>query len=210
MPPTVTAARRSPSSAVRSPRRAGSRSRRRASPDPRPAARPTGGRCGGCSTASACVQIDSVNVLQRAHYLPLFSRAARTTPTLLDRGAHYAPRRLFEYWGHEASLLPVALQPLLRWRMERAAHEAWGGMRRIRATGPSSSSRCSRRCASAGRWPPARCSRTSGRSAPARGGAGATSSARSSGCSGAGGSRPRGGAASSASTTCPSACCPPR
>ena len=82
------------------------------------------------------VQIDSVNVLQRAHYLPLFSRAGPYDTALLDRGAHYAPRRLFEYWGHEASLLPVALQPALRWRMERAADEAWGGMRRIQRERP--------------------------------------------------------------------------
>jgi uncharacterized protein len=82
------------------------------------------------------VQIDSVNVLQRAHYLPLFSRAGTYDTALLDRAAHYAPRRLFEYWGHEASLIPVALQPALRWRMDRAAHDAWGGIRRIQRDRP--------------------------------------------------------------------------
>ncbi len=82
------------------------------------------------------LQIDSVNVLVRAHYLPLFSRAGAYDRELIDRAAHRAPRRLFEYWGHEASLLPVTLQPLLRWRMERAADEAWGGIRRVRDARP--------------------------------------------------------------------------
>ena len=84
----------------------------------------------------ALFQIDSVNVLQRAHYLPLFSRLGAYDTALLDRAAHSAPRRLFEYWGHEASLLPVAFQPLLRWRMARAADEAWGGVRRVREERP--------------------------------------------------------------------------
>ena len=82
------------------------------------------------------IQIDSVNVLSRAHYLPLFSRLGPYPTDLLDRAAHRAPRKLFEYWGHEASLLPVATQPLLRWRMERAADDAWGGMRRIQQERP--------------------------------------------------------------------------
>jgi uncharacterized protein len=82
------------------------------------------------------IQIDSVNVLQRAHYLPTFSRLGEYDIGLLDKLSHYAPRRLFEYWGHEASLIPVELHPHLRWRMRRAHDDAWGGMRRIAVERP--------------------------------------------------------------------------
>jgi len=77
------------------------------------------------------LQIDSVNVLARGHYLTLFGRLGPYPVELVERAAFYAPRRLFEYWGHEASLLPVATQPLLRWRMQRAHDDAWGGIRRV-------------------------------------------------------------------------------
>lgn len=81
-------------------------------------------------------QIDSINVVQRAHYLPLFSRLGPYDTGLLDRAAHRGPRRAFEYWGHAASLIDVTLQPALRFRMQRAEHEAWGGMRRIQSKQP--------------------------------------------------------------------------
>ena len=68
------------------------------------------------------VQIDSVNVVARAHTLPTFSRAGPYRSDDLFALAYGGRKRaLFEYWGHEASLLPLDLQPLFRWRMARAA-----------------------------------------------------------------------------------------
>jgi hypothetical protein len=77
-------------------------------------------------------QIDSVNVLARAHYLPAYSRLGPYDHTVID-GMAYKHRELFEYWGHEAALLPVALHPLLRWRMKRAEAGLgmWKGVTRI-------------------------------------------------------------------------------
>lgn len=68
------------------------------------------------------VQIDSVNALVRSHYLPLFSRLGDYSSETFDQLAwgRGRQRKLFEYWGHEASLLPLELYPLLRWRMQRS------------------------------------------------------------------------------------------
>ncbi|WP_229069345.1 winged helix-turn-helix domain-containing protein [Actinoplanes sp. DH11] len=77
------------------------------------------------------IQMDSVNVLQRAHFMPLYSRLGPYPAGLLERAAYRRPRELFEFWGHEASLIRADLQPLFRWRMARAGELAWGNMRRI-------------------------------------------------------------------------------
>lgn len=115
------------------------------------------------------LQIDSVNVLVRAHYLPLFSRLGSYDRARLDAITVAKPKRVFEYWGHEASLLPVDSHPLLRWRMARARRglgvwkplalfaserraEADALLDRIAAEGPIAASDVARSQASKGMW----------------------------------------------------------
>src|SRR5690349_1147209 len=73
------------------------------------------------------LQVDSVNVLQRAHYMPLFSRMGPYDPALLTRASERKPRRLVEYWAHVQALMPVELWPVMRHRMEsyRAQRGKW-------------------------------------------------------------------------------------
>ncbi len=82
------------------------------------------------------LQIDSVNVLQRAHFMPLFSRIGAYDVTLLERASTSRPRRLVEYWAHVAAYMPVELWPFMRHRMDKANTLAWGGPRSIAARKP--------------------------------------------------------------------------
>jgi len=76
----------------------------------------------------SAIQIDSVNVLARAHYLPTFSRYGPYPMPALDDLVH-GTRELFEYWGHAACFLPIDLYPLMRWRMDHQL-DAWAGLSR--------------------------------------------------------------------------------
>jgi uncharacterized protein YcaQ len=69
-----------------------------------------------------------VNVLVRAHYVPAFARLGPYPMEALDLLA-YRRRELFEYWGHEACLLPVVLYPLVRYRMQKHAEQTQEYMR---------------------------------------------------------------------------------
>ncbi len=72
------------------------------------------------------LQLDSVPVVMRTHYMPLFSRLGSYDPDLLDRTA-YRHDEWFEAWSHEASLLPVESEPLLRWHKDRSRRGGtWG------------------------------------------------------------------------------------
>ncbi len=65
------------------------------------------------------VQLDSVNVFSRTHYLPFFSRIGPYARESLDEWIWHSSE-MFEYWGHEASLIPVQDHRLFRWRMEQS------------------------------------------------------------------------------------------
>jgi uncharacterized protein YcaQ len=82
------------------------------------------------------LQIDSVNVVSRTHYLPLFSRLGAYPRPMLEDLAWGRKPALVEYWAHEASLMPAASHPLFRWRMDdaRAGVGTWKGIARFLRT----------------------------------------------------------------------------
>lgn len=84
---------------------------------PRPA-KPTMAHLRKLAARLHAFQIDSVNVLVRAHYVPPFARLGPYPMDALDALA-YRKHELFEYWGHAACLLPISLYPLLRYRMQK-------------------------------------------------------------------------------------------
>lgn len=106
--------------------------------DPKPAGRVDARHIRRVLDRTALLQIDSVNVLSRSHYLPVFSRLGSYPHALLDDLAWGRRRReMYEFWAHEASLLPLATFPLLRWRMEEAADHAWGSMSQLAESRPA-------------------------------------------------------------------------
>ena len=101
---------------------------------------------------TGALQLDSVNVVDRAHYLTLWSRFGSYDRSKVDRWV-YEDRLAYEYWGHEASILPISHLPLGRRRMRRFPPASWSGrawwaeyatstasmrrvLRRLRAEGP--------------------------------------------------------------------------
>ncbi|CCG04563.1 winged helix-turn-helix domain-containing protein [Blastococcus saxobsidens] len=103
--------------------------------DPRPATAIGTRQLRRLTDRLSVVQIDSVNVLSRSHYLPAFSRLGPYPRPALDALSNRR-HELFEYWAHEASFLPVRLHPYLRWRMAAAHQEAWGSMTRVQRERP--------------------------------------------------------------------------
>lgn len=95
----------------------------------------------GAVDRTGLLQLDSVSVAVRAHYMPVFSRIGEYDRSLLDAAAWQdtsrAPRALVEYWAHEAALIPVADWPLMRWRMRRYVHGRWGGEKRVLDRNPT-------------------------------------------------------------------------
>ena len=105
--------------------------------DPRPSGRVDRRHVRKVLDRIGIIQVDSVNVLARSEELPLFARLGHHPRHILR--AMEADGELFEYWAHEASILPIAHEPLFRWKKEQirnGTYPAWGGIVRMRANKP--------------------------------------------------------------------------
>ena len=98
--------------------------------EPRPTSTPNRRHLAKVLSHTQLLQLDSVNVAVRAHYMPVFSRLGGYPFDLVDDAAwaHSVrrPRMLVEYWAHVASLIPVEDWPLLRRRMRLNAENPTG------------------------------------------------------------------------------------
>ncbi len=104
--------------------------------DPRPTGRVDRRHLRRVMARLQLLQLDSVPVVARTQYMPAFSRLGPYDPDLLDRIA-YHDDEWFEAWCHEASLVPVEDEPLLRWSKERARNgETWDGLARLAREDP--------------------------------------------------------------------------
>ncbi len=79
------------------------------------------------------IQLDSVNVFSRAHFMPFFSRLGSYDRDALDAWL-WRSGEMFEYWGHEASLIPADQHRLFRWRMDQELN--WKAMKRLQEQQP--------------------------------------------------------------------------
>lgn len=98
---------------------------------PRPTGRVTARHVTALIDRLAQFQIDTISIVERAHYMPVYSRLGPFDKALLDAASSRAPRRLVEYWGHAASLVDVELWPALQWRMRANAEKPWASYTRV-------------------------------------------------------------------------------
>lgn len=84
-------------------------------------------------TSVGVLQLDSVNVIARSHYLPVLARLGPYDVAALDRFTSRSGE-IFEYWVHMASLAPVEQYPLFRWRMD--AMESWSRVEQLQQEHP--------------------------------------------------------------------------
>lgn len=77
------------------------------------------------------LQLDSVQAVCRSHYLPVYSRLGVYDQPTLDKWLWHSGK-MFETWSHEASVVPVEIEPLLRWTKREARHGAtWAGLHKM-------------------------------------------------------------------------------
>ena len=81
------------------------------------------------------LQLDSVNVVTRAHYLPAFARLGSYDRLALDRWI-YDGGNMFEYWFHEQSCAPMSFQPMMRSRMDGFQNHGWSRLKELRENEP--------------------------------------------------------------------------